>query len=165
MSKPLGKVLKQYIVNGRVIEGKSLNMQDVQLKEEMDGTYLFIVNGKSYHVDEVHLDLDKKTLRCKIDSKLYDLSLVTAFDQMIEGMGFEDASATEVNEVKAPMPGLVFDILIKVGQEVETDEPLMILEAMKMENIIKSPKSGKIKSIRVSKSASVEKNAVLIEFE
>jgi len=116
-------------------------------------------------VDSVDLDLDKKTLRCKIDAKFYELSIKTPFDQKIEGMGFSDMSAAEVNEVKAPMPGLVFDIMVKEGQQVELDEPIMILEAMKMENIIKSPKEGTIKSIKVNKAASVEKNAVLIEFE
>jgi len=80
-------------------------------------------------------------------------------------MGFTDLSSAEVNEIKAPMPGLVFDIMVSEGQEVALDEPVMILEAMKMENIIKSPKDGIIKSIKVIKAASVEKNAVLIEFE
>ena len=66
--------------------------------------------------------------------------------------------------IKAPMPGLILEINVKVGQEVKEDEPLLILEAMKMENIITSPRDGIIKSISVNKTDAVEKNQLLIEF-
>ncbi len=154
-----------YIVNGREIEGESLEGLHVQLKGDLSTGHLLNIDGKSYQIKEAKLDLDQKILSCKIDSKYYEIEIITPFHQMIQGMGFSDVSAMEVNEVKAPMPGLVFDIMVAEGQEVTLDEPLMILEAMKMENIIKSPREGTIKKIKVNKTASVEKNAVLIEFE
>jgi len=154
-----------YIVNGREILGESIDALNLQLTGNNASGYKLKVDGKSYDVDAVDLDLNTKTLHCKIDSKYYEISIKTPFDQRIEGMGFTDLSSAEVNEIKAPMPGLVFDIMVSEGQEVALDEPVMILEAMKMENIIKSPKDGIIKSIKVIKAASVEKNAVLIEFE
>ncbi|MCL4126550.1 UNVERIFIED_CONTAM: hypothetical protein GTU68_064554 [Idotea baltica] len=63
------------------------------------------------------------------------------------------------------MPGLILEINIAVGQEVKENDSLLILEAMKMENILTSPRDGIIKSISVSKGDAVEKNQLLIEFE
>jgi biotin carboxyl carrier protein len=63
------------------------------------------------------------------------------------------------------MPGLILDINVKIGQKVKEDDPLLILEAMKMENVLTSPRDGIIKSISVSKGDAVNKNQLLIEFE
>ena len=52
----------------------------------------------------------------------------------------------KITEIKAPMPGLVLDILIKEGDEVMENQPLLILEAMKMENVIKAPNAALVKS-------------------
>jgi biotin carboxyl carrier protein len=80
-------------------------------------------------------------------------------------MGFEVGASKKVNDIKAPMPGLILEINVTVGQEVKEDDVLLILEAMKMENALTSPRDGIIKSISVSKSDTVDKNQLLIEFE
>jgi len=80
-------------------------------------------------------------------------------------MGFEIGSAKKVNDIKAPMPGLILEINVKVGQEIVENDPILILEAMKMENVITAPRDGVIKSISVTKGDAVEKNQLLIEFE
>jgi biotin carboxyl carrier protein len=63
------------------------------------------------------------------------------------------------------MPGLILAISVKVGQEVQEFDPLIILEAMKMENTLTSPRAGIIKSISVTNGETVNKNQLLIEFE
>lgn len=63
------------------------------------------------------------------------------------------------------MPGLVIDVLVKEGDTVQKGEPLIILEAMKMENILKAATEVKIKKVLVEKGKAVEKNTTLIEFE
>ncbi len=62
------------------------------------------------------------------------------------------------------MPGLLLDIKVQEGQEVQKGEILLILEAMKMENVIKAPTDARIKHIKVQKGQTVEKNQLLIEF-
>jgi biotin carboxyl carrier protein len=57
------------------------------------------------------------------------------------------------------------DIMVNVGETVTKDQALLVLEAMKMENVIKSPGDGKIKSISIQKANTVEKNQVMINFE
>ncbi len=62
------------------------------------------------------------------------------------------------------MPGLIIDLRVKDGDAVMPGDPLLILEAMKMENMIKASAAGIVKSVKVKKGDSVEKNQVLIEF-
>lgn len=67
--------------------------------------------------------------------------------------------------VTAPMPGTILDIKVSVGQNVNKGDVLMILEAMKMENEIMAPESGKVIAIPVAKSASVNTSELLIEIQ
>jgi biotin carboxyl carrier protein len=83
---------------------------------------------------------------------------------LLESMGLSAASEVKVNNIKAPMPGLVLRVLVEQGQEVKKGDPLLVLEAMKMENMIKSPADAKIASVDVNLSQAVEKNQVLISF-
>ncbi|MEM7382618.1 MAG: acetyl-CoA carboxylase biotin carboxyl carrier protein subunit, partial [Bacteroidota bacterium] len=80
-------------------------------------------------------------------------------------MGFALGSAKDVSSIEAPMPGLILDISVSEGQEVNEGDPLLILEAMKMENVITSPRNGVVKSVPISQGETVEKKHLLIEFE
>jgi acetyl/propionyl-CoA carboxylase alpha subunit len=75
------------------------------------------------------------------------------------------AAGTAMADVKAPMPGLVLEVKVEPGQEVKKGEALVVIEAMKMENIIKAVSDAKVSRVAVEKGASVEKNDLLIEFE
>jgi len=63
------------------------------------------------------------------------------------------------------MPGLVLDVLVENGQEIEEGQPVMVLEAMKMENVIKSKFAGRIKEVHCAKGDAIDKNQLLIECE
>jgi biotin carboxyl carrier protein len=67
--------------------------------------------------------------------------------------------------VVAPMPGRVVRILVGVGDEVSAREPVLVMEAMKMENELRSPKPGRIREIKVVEGASVEAGRILIVIE
>ena len=67
--------------------------------------------------------------------------------------------------VKAPIPGLVVKVLTDVEEEVEEGQPLVILEAMKMENELRSPKAGIVKKVDAVAGQRVEQNAILIVLE
>ena len=67
--------------------------------------------------------------------------------------------------VKAVMPGRVVKILVKLGEDIEINQPLLVLEAMKMENEIKSAKAGKISGIQIQEGDSVDSGAALMTIE
>lgn len=128
-----------------------------------DKNFHLLHGGKTYHAELMALDRQKKIVRLKINGKPFIVQIEDKYDQLIKKMGLQTAVSHHIKDVKAPMPGLVLDILVKTGQAVKTGDPLLILEAMKMENVIKAHGEGIIKQIHVSKGAPVEKGQLLIE--
>ena len=122
-------------------------------------------NNTPYQAEIVATNFINKTYTVKVNNSTYTVAIANALDLLIKEMGFEVGASKQVNTIKAPMPGLILEISVEVGQEVKENDPLLILEAMKMENVLKSPIDGIIKSIKAVKATTVDKNAVLIEFE
>lgn len=124
-----------------------------------------IHNHRSYTVELVHFDTKNKSCILKINNQEVVVSIEDRYDQLLHKLGMDQFNAKKVNEVLAPMPGLVIQIIAKEGMQVVKGEPLIVLEAMKMENMIKSPTDGIVKSIEVQQNKTVDKNQVLIRFE
>lgn len=127
-------------------------------------TYHIIKDDKSYTAELVEADYQAKTFMFKINGIKQVVSVKDRFDLLLDKLGMSNANAQKVNDVKAPMPGLILDIKVQPGQEIKKGDPILILEAMKMENILKSPGDGVVKEIKVSVKQNVEKNQVLILF-
>ena len=83
------------------------------------------------------------------------------------GRGAGDAGAAAHGEQKivAPMPGRVVRVLVAAGDHVEARQPIVVVEAMKMENELRSPKAGRVKDVGVAAGASVEAGRVLVVVE
>lgn len=144
------------------INGESFEL-DVQKNNA--STYHIIKDQKSYNIEIVKADYQEKTFELNINGNPYTIEAQDEFDLLLAQLGMSNLNDVKVNEVKAPMPGLVVDVLVNVGDSVAKNDPILILEAMKMENILKSPTEGIIKSINTMKGSAVEKNHVLISFE
>jgi biotin carboxyl carrier protein len=144
-----------------------LNEQAIQwdLQAINEHTFHAIYQGKSFTIEVVKADFSEKNFLLKINGQKVEYSAKDAIDLLLEKMGLQGKSSAKINQLKAPMPGLIVDVRVAVGQKVSKGENLLVLEAMKMENIIKSPTEGTIKAIKVQKGENVEKNKILIEFE
>jgi acetyl-CoA carboxylase biotin carboxyl carrier protein len=68
-------------------------------------------------------------------------------------------------EVRAPLAGNIWSVLVEVGAKVEEDDELLVIEALKMENPVCAPGAGTVKEIRVKKGDKVEEDAVLMVLE
>ncbi len=128
------------------------------------GYFHILYHNKSYRAEVIKTDPETKTFTFKINGRNYTVTLKDKFDLLLEKMGMNNTASSKVNTIKAPMPGLIIDLKIKVGDTVKQGDSLLILEAMKMENILKSPGEGIVKSVKVKKGDSVEKGQVLVEF-
>ncbi len=129
-----------------------------------DDYFHILYKEKSYRAEVVKAERATKTFHFKINNKVFSVEVKDKFDLLLEKMGMTNGAPAKINNIKAPMPGLVIDLKVKAGDTVKAGDPLLILEAMKMENIIKSPGDGLIKNVKTSKGSTVEKGEVLIEF-
>ncbi len=128
-------------------------------------SFHILQDQKPFTVDLIAADFRNKQYTFKVNNATYRVDLSDGLDMLIKEMGFALSSNKNITSIYAPMPGLILEINVKQGQEVQEDEPLLILEAMKMENVISSPRNGTIKSIAVTQGDTVEKKHLLIEFE
>jgi len=130
------------------------------------GAMYHILLGKSSFMMEVlENDLAAKRFKVKVNDNVYDLKLEDELDMLLHKMGMSQNGSSKMDNVKAPMPGLVLKVLVEPGQAVEKGDSLIILEAMKMENVIKASGPGVVKRIAVAIKDAVEKNHVLIDME
>ena len=110
------------------------------------------VNGTSYQVEiekEIVTAKTPKLVRAKVHTKSEDANIKNSVRNM----------------VKAPLPGTIFKLSVKVGDEINIGDTLLIMEAMKMENNIQAEVSGKVKSIEVSEGDAVLQDDILLEIE
>jgi len=147
---------KTGLLNGKEIEWDAIKITD--------GSFNIIKEHTSYNLEVLRADHKEKSFIIRVNGTKYNLTLKDKFDELLKELGMDKAGGNKVNEVKAPMPGLVIGIRVEEGQSVKKGDALIVLEAMKMENILKSPSDGIVKKINVKKGNAVEKNQVLIQF-
>lgn len=127
--------------------------------------YHVLQDNRSFKAGIAEADFLNRRYSIKINSNNYLVNISNELDQLIDEMGLSLGSALKVNDIKAPMPGLILDVMVKEGAEVKEGDYLLVLEAMKMENTLTAPRDGVVKAISVNKGQGVEKNQLLIEME
>jgi biotin carboxyl carrier protein len=130
-----------------------------------NGRFHILKNNQSFHVELIDSDFANQRLTLLVNGNSYQIKIADEYDTLIKKLGLSAGTGQKVKEVKAPMPGLVLEVMVSAGQAVQKGDALLILEAMKMENIIKALSEGVVKRIQVEKGQTVEKGAILIEME
>jgi len=141
----------------------SSDLENLDLLKLSDSSFHVLDANKSYAVSLEESNFNNKSYTVNVNSNKYAVKISNSFDALIKEMGFSIKTSKKVNDIKAPMPGVILSINVKEGQEVKEGETLIILEAMKMENAIGAPKDGVIKSINVKSGGTVEKGELMIE--
>jgi biotin carboxyl carrier protein len=136
--------------------------RDFSIVKVSENTYHVLTDNKSYNVELLSLDTSTKMAVLKVNGNKYECEIKDQFDDLLKSLGLDNLNNVKVNDIKAPMPGLVLKTLIEEGQEFKKGDNLLVLEAMKMENILKAPADGVAKKIKVKAGDKVEKNEVLI---
>lgn len=148
--------------NGMQLNGAHAT-PDISLQP--NGMISILHNGKSYTAIVESIDPAAKEVNVRVNGQQYNATIKEPIDLLLSNMGLDLKAMQKAEPVKAPMPGLVLKILVSPGQQINKGDGLVILEAMKMENILKATAPATVKAIRVNERTAVEKGAVLIELE
>jgi biotin carboxyl carrier protein len=136
---------------------------DVKLKaDEKYGTYILWKNRK-YPVEIVRSSQNKYEILFNDIS--YTFTVETPFSLQRKKVLSSSHGKIERDFIKAPMPGKIIDVLVREGATVVKGEPLVILEAMKMQNELISPSNGKVEKVYAKPNTNVMKDDLLIEIK
>jgi len=127
-----------------------------------DNFYHVIKDNRSFNVEILEAIDGKRPI--KVNGNMYETETIDKFDELLKKLGMEKGGAGKVNELKAPMPGLVLEINVKPGDQLQKGDRVLVLEAMKMENVIKAPADVTVASIEIEKGKTVDKNQVMVRF-
>lgn len=124
---------------------------------------IFKIDDEVIEILAVNYDL--KILKFRHNHNTHEVQFKNHLDLTLDKMGIKRSFESISKDVKAPMPGKVLNIMVKPGDELKKGEPLLILEAMKMENIIKSDSDCIIDEVLINSNQNVEKNELLISLK
>jgi len=150
--KPLEKQIKY--------QGKTV---DIKLHEDPNGFSYIVWKNKKYLLDVIEKNQNRYTVM--INGVWHSFTVETPISLKRRRFLEEQGESSSLVTIEAPMPGKIIDILVEEGSEVKEGEPIIILEAMKMQNEIASHVSGIVKAVSVKKNDSVMKDDAMIEIQ
>lgn len=146
---------------GLLINGDKV-MPDVR---QLNTSAWHIINNlKSYNVEVISFNGVEKNAEIKVNNTIYSVAAKDQFDILLDKLGLSSLNASKISEIKAPMPGMVLKVFVKEGMEIKKGDNLFILEAMKMENIIKAQADVFVKTVKIKPGDKVEKGQILMLF-
>ncbi len=143
--------------NHIIVDGQALEVDFVSVSGQP--VYSLIVNGKSYEAYVYPAEDEWEVLR---RGRMYPVRVEDEREKRLRAAAGSGVAETGEYHLKAPMPGLVVAIPVEEGQAIAKGDVLLILESMKMQNELKSPRDGTISRIRVKPGDSVEQRATLL---
>lgn len=160
------KVDEKYQFNLGIEDANTLDQLD--FSENIHGSQKkkihVLKNNKSFSAEILEKDFIEKKYTVKVNGSIYKIAIETPLAKLIKEMGLSLGSTSVEDEILAPMPGIILEVNVSIGDEVKQGDFLCVLEAMKMENALTAPRDGKIKSVKIAKGDTVEKGKMLIEF-
>ncbi|MFC2075231.1 biotin/lipoyl-containing protein [Bdellovibrionota bacterium] len=122
--------------------------------------YHLILGDRSYNLA---LASDNSNYEIQLEGKLYDFNLISEYKKLQKTLRGQELSGA--GTIVAKMPGKIIKILANEGEEVHDGQGVLIMEAMKMENELRTPSKGIVKEIRVKEGETVDAGAILVVLE
>ncbi len=145
------------------IEAQQLDNLDIV--NNKNDTFHVLKDNSSYKAHIESSNFDTKEYTITVNSRSYSIIIKDHLDLLIDEMGLNTTNSKLLNDIKAPMPGRIIAIDVEIGQTITNGDPVLVLEAMKMENIILASGDGIVKSILVDTDDTVNKGQLLVEIE
>ena len=155
------KHLVKMLGDGKVQVGDREVTADVS--KITDNAYVIRIGDSVFEITSNKLGIDRFGII--IDASYFDATVRTRLQETANELQKNKSKLKHHSDVRAPMPGLLLKLKKNVGDEVNLGESLFILEAMKMENELRSPASGIVKKIFYQEGQSVEKDSIILTIE
>ncbi len=136
---------------------------NLEASEVEPNVYLLKNENKIYEVFVSPQTNQNEPLQVKVKNQEFEINLIDP--KRLRGVGGSSEQTDGIAEIKTAMPGKLVRILVEAGAEIKQGEPVLVVEAMKMQNEMKSPKDGTVKEIRFSEGATVNAGDVLAIIE
>ncbi|MBQ9678893.1 MAG: acetyl-CoA carboxylase biotin carboxyl carrier protein subunit [Prevotella sp.] len=140
----------KYTING--------NKYEVAIADIVENTAIVTVNGEEYQVEMEPEPVEEKKVVVRP-------AAASPSSESSEPGSTSDASSASGDAVKAPLPGVITEICVNVGDEVQAGDTVVVLEAMKMANNIEAEKAGKITAVCVKQGQTVMEDDALVVIE
>ncbi len=127
--------------NKMEISGKKFETDILEYKE---GKFHILRDNKSISAELVEMNLEEKTFLIKVNNNIYSVIVRDKYDELLREMGIDSSAGKKLNDIKAPMPGLVLNVLVENGQSIQKGDGILILDA----------ETGAITDVRRSRSIS-----------
>jgi len=151
----------KFFPNGEVsIGGKTISFEVTKIN---NNAFILKYGNRVFEITSNKISGNKFGLL--IDGWYFDATVRTLLQETVNELQKNKAKAKHHSDVKAPMPGLILKIKKSAGDEVNIGDPILILEAMKMENELRSPSSGIVKEVFYKEGQSVEKDVTIMTIE
>ena len=131
--------------------------------EPEPGVYLFKHEGRVYEATVSSPKMAGGSTHVRVGSNEFDVRLIDP--KRLRSVGAGNDHEDGLAEIKTAMPGKVVRVLVEPGAQVEAGDGVIVVEAMKMQNELKAPKSGTIKEVRVTEGAAVASGDILVTVE
>lgn len=155
------KQIVKILGKGKVQVGEKILTAD--LSKITKNAYVIRIENNVYEITANKLGIDRFGII--IDASYFDATVRTRLQETANELQKNKSKLNHHSAVKAPMPGLLLKLKKNIGEEVKLGESLFILEAMKMENELRSPASGIVKKIFYKEGQSVEKDSIILTIE
>ncbi|MGI9056544.1 MAG: biotin/lipoyl-containing protein [Pyrinomonadaceae bacterium] len=136
---------------------------ELEASEVEPNVFLIKHENKIYEIFVAPQTAKTEPFKVKIKNEEFEINLIDP--KRLSGSNAESGAADGIAEIKTAMPGKLVRVLVKQGAEIEKGEPVLVVEAMKMQNEMRSPKDGIVKEIRFEEGATVNAGDILAIIE
>ncbi|MDA9018939.1 acetyl-CoA carboxylase biotin carboxyl carrier protein subunit [Flavobacteriales bacterium] len=151
--------------DGRVEQVAPGSEESWDWKQLAPGVFDVRMGNRNVRIERMDGPDEKGNVTIRVNGVVQALQVLGPQQLLLESMGMSENVETQEKHVESPMPGKILQVMVATGTEVDEGDPLLVLEAMKMENVIRAPRSGVIAVVQAQVGEAVEKAAILVTYE
>lgn len=151
--------------DGRVEQVAPGSEESWDWKQLAPGVFDVRMGNRNVRIERMEGPDSKGNITVRVDGVVQTLQVLDHQQLLLESMGMSAGVEAQEKHVESPMPGKILQVMVKPGTEVSEGDSLLVLEAMKMENVIRAPRAGIIAEVQAQVGEAVEKSAILLTYE